>query len=90
MVPYIEDHRNTLDPDNVRDFLDMMLVECQQVNDEGSCWSSKIGYTTIINSMIDLFIAGMETTSRWDKFQFVNPWVKISRVKKKSSLGGPT
>ena len=67
MVPYIEDHQNTLDPDNVRDFLDMMLVECQQVNDEGSCWSSKIGYTTIINSMIDLFIAGMETTSRWDK-----------------------
>jgi cytochrome P450 len=39
----MDEHERTLDPENCRDFLDLMLVEH--------------------NSMMDLFFAGMDTTS---------------------------
>jgi len=32
LIPYFEEHKRTLDPENVRDFLDLMLVEHQVVN----------------------------------------------------------
>ncbi len=57
------DRRNTLDQDNIRDFLDLMLVEQQNSKDPNSCFNGELGTYTIINSMIDMFIAGMETTS---------------------------
>jgi len=61
--PYVENHRQTLDPENPRDFLDVMLIEVEKNADPGSCFDPIIGPYTIVNSMIDLFIAGMETTS---------------------------
>ena len=57
------DVRNTLDPENIRDFLDLMLVEQQNSKDPDSCFHGELGTATIINSMIDMFIAGMETTA---------------------------
>ena len=30
MTPYVEDHKRTLDLDNVQDFLDLMLIEQQK------------------------------------------------------------
>ena len=63
MVPYIESHQKSLDPENIRDFLDTMLIETENCSNPESCFGQKIGIATIINSMIDLFMAGMETTS---------------------------
>ena len=41
--PYIVEHSRTLDPENVRDFLDLMLLEVKNTNDEGSCFFGKKG-----------------------------------------------
>ena len=61
--PYIEDHEKSLDPKNSRDFLDVLLSE-QKTGQEGiSSLSGPLGRFTILNSLIDLFVAGMETTS---------------------------
>jgi cytochrome P450 len=63
VTPYIEEHERTLDPENIRDFLDLMIAEHKKSKDPASCFNGKIGSATIINSVIDLFIAGMETTT---------------------------
>ena len=55
--------RDTLDPENIRDFLDLMLVEQQNSKDPDSCFHGELGTYTIIGSMIEMFLAGMETTS---------------------------
>ena len=62
MQPFVEEHRRTLDPDHIRDFLDLMLLE-QQKSDPSSCFHGKLGSVTIINAMIDMFFAGNETTA---------------------------
>ena len=61
--PYVKSHQKSLDPENIRDFLDTMLIETKNCTDPNSCFGPKIGFATIINSMMDLFMAGMETTS---------------------------
>jgi methyl farnesoate epoxidase/farnesoate epoxidase len=63
MFPYAEEHKRTLDPEHARDFLDLMLVEQQNAKDPESPFYGKIGTYTIVNAMMDLFFAGMETTS---------------------------
>ena len=61
--PYIEEHEKSLDTKNVRDFLDVLLCE-QKTGQEGiSSLTGRLGSFTIVNSLIDLFVAGMETTS---------------------------
>ena len=61
--PYVENHRKSLDPDNIRDFLDLMLVEQLKSTDPQSCFHADLGTATMVNAMIDMFFAGMETTS---------------------------
>ena len=61
--PLIEAHQQTLDLNNARDFLDVMLTEIESCQDPRSPFDPKIGLSTIKNSMLDLFMAGMETTS---------------------------
>ena len=64
ITPYIEEHEKTLDANNVRDFLDVMLLEKRnEENNSGSCFGSNLGEVTIFNSLIENFLAGMETTS---------------------------
>ena len=63
IMKYVEDHERTFDPENIRDFLDIMLLETKNSSNPDSCFSPKLGIATIANSMIDLFMAGMETTS---------------------------
>ncbi len=72
IIKYVEAHQKTLDPDNVRDFLDVMLVETKNSSNPDSCFSPKLGIPTIINLMIDLFMAGMETTSSSLIFAFLH------------------
>ncbi len=61
--PYVKEHKDTLDPDNIRDFMDLFLVEIQNTKDPTSSFYGEVGHYALINNMIDLFIAGMETTS---------------------------
>ena len=63
VVPYIEEHESTLDHNNIRDFLDLMLLEHKNSSDSSSCFNGKLGKATIVNSIIDLFFTGMETTT---------------------------
>ncbi len=63
MEPYIGSHQKSLDPENIRDFLDTMLIETKNCTNPDSCFGPKLGFSTIVNSMMDLFMAGMETTS---------------------------
>ena len=60
----IKEHKVTMDPDNARDMMDLYLNEIQNnVDDEESSFFQERGHFAMINSFIDLFIAGMETTS---------------------------
>ena len=63
VTPYITEHERTLDPEHIRDFLDLMIVEHKNSSDQKSCFNGEVGLATILNSIVDLFIAGMETTS---------------------------
>ena len=63
IVPYIENHERTLDRNNARDFLDLMLIEHEAKKQSDSCFNEKYGRHAIVSSLIDLFLAGMETTS---------------------------
>ena len=61
--PIVEDHRQTLDPNNARDFLDVMLLESESNLDPQSPFEEKLAPATITNTIIDLVLGGMETTS---------------------------
>nr|AKH03514.1 cytochrome P450 3075C1 [Paracyclopina nana] len=63
LSPYIEEHKRTIDPDNPRDFTDVMLLEIQNSQDPTSSFYGKTGENAIMNVIIDLFLAGQETTS---------------------------
>ena len=43
--------------------MDLMLIQLLAQKNTDSCFSEKLGKMTIINSLLDLFLAGMETTS---------------------------
>ena len=60
---HFDEHQRTLDPDSCRDFLDLMLVEHQNASGPENPFYGTLGKFTILNAMIDLFFAGMETTS---------------------------
>ena len=60
----MKEHKATIDPDNARDMMDLYLNEIQNnVEGEKSSFFQERGHFAMINSFIDLFIAGMETTS---------------------------
>ena len=59
----IEQHKLTFDGDDVRDMTDLFLKEIGSTHDEESSFYKERGYFNMINNFIDLFLAGMETTS---------------------------
>ena len=59
----IKQHRDTFDPDNMRDFIDTYLLQIQEKGAEGSSFHESQGYEQLVNILLDLFIAGMDTTS---------------------------
>ena len=61
--PYLEEHKKELDLDDAKDFMDLMLQEVAKATDSNSSFFGEIGHSAIFNNMIDLFLAGMETTS---------------------------
>ncbi len=44
IFPIIEEHKKTLDPNNVRDFMDLMLLEIQNTHDKDSSFYGDAGY----------------------------------------------
>lgn len=61
--PYLTQHIKEVDHENIRDFMDLMIVEVQNTSDPNSSFYGEAGYHALHNNIIDLFIAGMETTS---------------------------
>ncbi len=62
----IEEHKNTFQEDNPRDFIDVYIKEMQDQGSRQNVNSSfvgKIGDINFLNVIMDLFTAGSETTS---------------------------
>ena len=47
--PYITEHKRTLDPDNIRDFVDLMLTEIQNTTDKTSSFYGETGKLSTTN-----------------------------------------
>ena len=61
---YVINHQSSFDRNNIRDFLDLYLDEIQKHELEpNSSFYRERGYYMLINVLIDLLFAGMETTS---------------------------
>ena len=56
-------HKETLDPNEPRDFTDMMLIEIEKTTDETSSMYGQLGMDNLKVTLFDLFLAGSETTS---------------------------
>ena len=59
----IEEHKRSYDADNIRDMTDLFLKEIENTTDTQSSFYKERGQFSMINDFIDLFLAGMETTS---------------------------
>ena len=59
----VETHKATSDDDSARDMMDLYLNQIKETEDPDSSFFQERGHFAMINGFIDLFIAGMETTS---------------------------
>ena len=59
----IEEHEQSLDTDSPRDFIDVVLKEIQETLDPSSNFYGETGKNNLANILIDLFLAGGETSS---------------------------
>ena len=60
----IESHKSSLNEEDINDFIDAYLVEIQkQDHNKGCSFYRDRGYYYLINVMLDMFVAGMDTTS---------------------------
>ena len=56
-------HKETLDPNDPRDFTDVMLIEIERTTEESSSLYGQFGIDNLKVTLFDLFLAGSETTS---------------------------
>jgi hypothetical protein len=59
----IKQHRQTMDENNIRGFVDRQFVEVQKTSDPQSSFYGETGYYAVFNNVADIFIAGQDTTS---------------------------
>jgi len=59
----VRDHEETIDANAPRDFTDSVLLEVLRTTDPSSSFYGDWGRTNLANTLVDLFIAGSETTS---------------------------
>ena len=63
MLENIVKHKESLDVNSPRDFIDMMLIEIENTTDESSSFYGQLGIDNLKVTLFDLFLAGSETTS---------------------------
>ena len=63
MREHIKHHQETLDPNDPRDFIDKYLIEIENTTDENSSFYKSNGVENLEGTLLDLFMAGSETTS---------------------------
>lgn len=56
----IQEHKETLDPSSPRDYIDCFLIRINQEKDNPS---SEFNYDNLVSTVLNLFVAGTETTS---------------------------
>ena len=61
--PYINEHKASLNPNELRDFMDAYLNEVSKTSDKKSSFFGKRGEESLISTITDLFFAGTETTT---------------------------
>jgi hypothetical protein len=66
--PYITDHQKSLDPDNIRDFVDLMLVEVQNTDDPNSSFHGKTGNCLKLERKNDFIVLGLVSHSHVRSF----------------------
>ena len=59
----VVEHKSTIDPDSNRDMIDVFLNEIENTTDVDSSFYKDRGYHAMLNNFMDIFVAGMETTS---------------------------
>ncbi len=59
----VAEHETTLDPNDPRDFIDTVLIEIRHTTDPASSFYGEKGRVNLVATMLDLFVAGSETTS---------------------------
>ena len=68
----IEQHKENFDQDNITDFIDTYLAEMEKNKEnEHSSFNKSRGHFFLANVLVDLFIAGMETTSSTLNWSFL-------------------
>ena len=63
MKKSIADHEESLDPNEPRDFTDKVLIEIGRTTDPTSSYYGEAGKEHLANTLMDMFVAGSETTS---------------------------
>ena len=61
ILPFIDDHMETVDHDSPRDYMDIYLTNILNTTDPNSSFYGKRGKESLIASILDLFLAGSET-----------------------------
>jgi cytochrome P450 len=63
MEQKVEEHKATIDYNEPRDFIDKVLTELRTSTDSNSSFHGDQGQINLVSMLLDLFIAGSETTS---------------------------
>ena len=59
----IQQHKDTYEDGNIRDFIDAYIRKVLETTDDTSSFHPSQGYDHLVDTLIDLFVAGSETSS---------------------------
>ena len=63
LAKLLKEHKETFDPENLRDFTDFILSEAQKEKSEDKTTPDVVDDVNLLQILSDLFLAGMETTA---------------------------